>query len=139
MADLSITAASVLADTGSTTVSGTYGATVTAGETVYKDVADSNKWKPADANVSAAVAGSGGFGIALNGGADGQPADVLTAGLYTVGAAVLVGVTYVLSATAGGIAPDADISSGSYKTVIGVATTTAKVQVTPILSGETLA
>ncbi len=133
MAALTVTAANVVADSDATVVAGTFGDTVTAGQTVYKDASDSNKWKLADANVTAATAGSGSgsVGVAMNGGANGQPADILTGGKYTTGATNVVGTTYCVSPTAGGIEDDAAITSGMYKKVLGVAISAAKIEVIP--------
>lgn len=50
----------------------------------------------------------------------------MTAGTLTIGGTVVVGTVYVVSATAGGIAPSADLATGWYTTILGVATTAAK-------------
>lgn len=124
MADLSQTAASVVqVATGSNPAKapliGTAGATITAGKPVYLDTAE-NKWKLADNNVSALLAGSAGLGIALCGASDGQPIAVHQGGDINIGATLTVGETYLVSATAGAIAPIADIST-NYVSVLGVA------------------
>jgi hypothetical protein len=64
MADLTITAASVLAGSGAKKVNGTAGATITAGQAVYLDSAD-NEYKLAD-NDSATAAVRTVAGIALH-------------------------------------------------------------------------
>lgn len=124
MADLTVTAASVIAGSNAKTVAGTFGATITAGKAVYQDTSD-NKWKLADANLSAAAAVLG--GIALNGGSDGQPALIQTGGNINPGATVVVGTIYVLSATAGGICPAADLVSGMYTNIVGIGTTSSNI------------
>lgn len=131
MADLTITAANVLALAGSAVSRGVAGATVTAGQAVYLDTAD-GKWKLADNN-SATVAARTPGGIALNGAANGQPLSVLTSGPITIGAAVTAGVAYYLSDTPGGICPVADLGSGEFPTVIGIATsaTVLNVKINP--------
>ncbi len=122
MADLSITAANVVRSaTDAQTENGTAGATITAGQTVYKDEADSNKWKLADANASILTAAV--YGIALNGASNGQPLVVQTAGDITIGATLTVGAIYVQSGTAGGIAPTADLVTGWYSFIIGIGKT----------------
>ena len=126
MADLVITAANVLAGTGSTTSAGTLGATVTAGQAIVKN--SSNVWVLADSNHATAALRQAG-GIALNGGATGQPVKVLTAGLITIGATLTAGVAYYLSDTAGGICPVADIGAGEYVCQIGIATSTTVIDV----------
>lgn len=136
MADISITAASVLAGSGATTENGNLGATVTAGQAVYKDSAD-GLWKLADSN-SATVAARTPQGIALNGGATGQPVRVLREGNITIGGTLTAGVAYYLSDTPGGICPIADVGSGEYSTVLGIATTTAILAVKIQSSGVAL-
>jgi hypothetical protein len=64
MADLTITAANVIAGNSAKTETGTAGATVTAGQVVYKDSAD-NKFKLAD-NDSATAGLRSPYGIALH-------------------------------------------------------------------------
>ena len=63
-------------------------------------------------------------GVALNGGATGQPIIVAVSGKFNPGATVAVGTVYILSATAGGICPAADLASSSFCSVIGVGTDT---------------
>ena len=81
MADLTITAASVVAGEGASVKQGTAGATITAGKAVYRDGAD-GKYKLADSNGATATI-RGVDGIALNGASDGQPVSILTAGPLT--------------------------------------------------------
>jgi hypothetical protein len=137
MADLSITAASVLASSsGIIERRFTYGATVTAGQQLYLN--SSNQWVPGDSN--AAVTGNGVTdtnGISLNGGASGQPADVLIKDLggLTLGATLTVGQTYVRSSTAGGIAPISDLTSLDYTVILGVAKTAALLIFQPLAGG----
>jgi hypothetical protein len=126
MADLSITAANVVAVSGATTARGTAGATITAGQLVYLDSSD-NELKLADSNDTAAK--SVVVGVALHASLDGQPLAYLTSGQITIGATVSLGKVYVLSTTAGGIAPIDDIASTEYISVLGVATTTAIITV----------
>ncbi len=124
MADLTITAASVVKSTGARIENGILGATVTAGEVVYKDTTDSNKFKLCDVDDATALIRTP-YGIALNGGADGQPVQVQTGGLLTIGATVVVGTVYCGSDTPGGIMPVADLTSGDYVATLGIATTAA--------------
>lgn len=125
MADVSVTAAEVLPDTGTQKVEGTLGATVTAGQAVYLDTSTST-WKLADANLSAAAAAVG--GIALTGGVTGQAALICTGGTLDPGFTVGVGSIYVLSATAGGIAPVADLAQNMYSTALGIGITAAQLK-----------
>lgn len=132
MADLSLTAANVVAGTGAAKSSGTFGETVTQGETVYLKSSDGRLWK-ADANVSAAEAAV--RGIALNGGSAGQPAQILRSGPVTIGATVAVGQVYAQSTNAGKICPYSDLSTGHYPTVLGIATSTTVIEVLILAGG----
>ena len=103
MADLSITAASVVARGGSKAKNGAAGAAVTAGQLVYLEKS-SGTYKLADSNSGTAEARSP-DGIALNAAAVGQPLRVLVEGPITIGATLTAGVAYYASATPGGICP----------------------------------
>lgn len=127
MADISITAASVVAGANARTEQGTAGAAITAGQVLYKDAA-AGTWKLADSNSATAAARSP-DGIALNGAASGQPLQVLTGGDVTIGATLTAGVAYYLSDTPGGICPVADVGSGEYSTIIGIAESTTVLNV----------
>lgn len=116
MADLSITAANVATGAGAKVLRGTAGATVTAGDACYLDGAD-GRFKLGDCTTSAATAKV--VGIALNGASAGQPLALITSGALTAGATLTVGEVYVLS-EAGGIAPEGDLLSDDYVTVLGV-------------------
>ena len=132
MADLSITATSVIAGSDSVGENGFLGATVTAGQLVYKDSAD-GLWKLADANGVAAARTPG--GIALNGGVSGQPVRVHKSGDITLNAVLTVNTAYFLSDTAGGICPAADVGSGEYGTFVGIAKSTTVMKVNLTSSG----
>lgn len=119
MADLTVTASSCVA-VDATTVSGTAGVAITAGQAVYLDTT-TGKYALADANSATAAQRRAG-GIALNGAAANQPLKVATAGTITLGATMTAGVAYYLSDTPGGICPVADIGSGEYVCLIGFAT-----------------
>lgn len=137
MADLSITAANVAAVSGaSIDRSKNAGASVTAGQLVYLEAATST-WKLADCN-SATVEARTPTGIALHAAASGQPLAVLTAGPITIGATLTAGVAYYCSGTAGGIAPVADVTTGWYVTIVGIATSTTVLDVKFHASGVAL-
>lgn len=119
MADITITSSAVVAGDGATTVTGTAGAAITAGQAVYKD-STTGKYLLADSD-SATAAAKRAAGIALNGAALNQPLKVLTAGAVTIGATLTAGATYFLSNTAGGICPDADVGTGENVCLIGIA------------------
>lgn len=132
-ADLSITAASVIPGANARFQDGTAGASITAGQVVYADSSDSGKIKLADANASATTATV--LGIAAHAAASGQPVRVIIwDDDLTIGATVsMTAPVYVLSATAGGIAPVADLTTGWYPVVLFVAKSTTKVILKPLL------
>lgn len=133
MADLTITAGSVAMVSGTTEVM-TAGATITAGQAIYKDASDSNKAKLADANDTAAKAAA--YGIALNGASSGQPVSVLRTGVVNMGATLTVGEIYVVSDTAGGVAPEADlVNTNNFVTILGVGLTAANLDLKINASG----
>src|SRR6478735_1866171 len=105
MTDLAITPANVVTGAGASITHGFWGEVGLAGQAVYMDAA-TRKWLKADSN-SATVAAKTAGGIALNGGAIGQPVTVLTGGPVTIGATMVLGTPYYLSDAPGGICPDA--------------------------------
>lgn len=122
MVDLVITATSVTADLNSGTTTKAAGETIAAGQLVYL-AASTGKWMLADSNSATAEARVP-DGIALNGGAVNQPIMVKTKGEVTVNAVLTAGVAFYLSDTPGGICPVADVGSGEYPCVIGIARST---------------
>lgn len=121
MADLVITAASVLKQSTATTATGTAGAALTAGQTLYIDTADNDTLKLFDAD-SGTVAVRTLAGVALHAAATGQPIRYATAGPVTIGATTAPGRVYVGSDTAGGIMPEEDLDIGDYTAILGYAT-----------------
>ena len=112
MAALTITATQVLLASGPTKY-GTLGVAVTAGQSVYFD-ATTGTWKLAQGDGSAAEAGADGYGIALNGGAAGQPVLIALPGAKVTlgaGAAPAAGVVYSPGDTAGSLCPPGDMGS----------------------------
>lgn len=135
MADISITATSVVST--STTVGRAFaGATITAGQAVYLDTAGVLQLADCDSATAAARAP---LGIALNGGATGQPITYIKGGDLTMNAVLTKGGRYYLSATAGGIAPEADMTgSGKDVVLIGIARSTTVLAVLNLALGITL-
>jgi hypothetical protein len=133
MADITVTAANVVQGDGADVENGIFGATVTAGQVVYKDAAD-QRFKLCDANSGTAAARVP-YGIALNGGATGQPAAIQKAGNINPGGTVVVGQTYVASANAGGIAPVSDLATGHYVSHLGIGITSSLISMGIKVSG----
>lgn len=119
MTDVTVTAANVKPSTDARTRTGVAGATITAGQVVYLDSAD-NKLKLCDSD-SATAAARLPVGIALNGAAADQYVTYQYKGLLTVGGTLTKGLVYVASDTPGGIMPAADLETGDYTTVLGIA------------------
>ena len=137
MADISITAANVVKGSNAVVEPGTAGATITAGQVVYKDASD-GKYKLADAD-SATAAAKAPRGIALNGASNNQPLSILRSGDITIGATLTAGTAYYLSpTTAGGICPLADVASGDDVVLLGLAESTSVLAVDIQISGVTL-
>ena len=134
MANLSITAANVSAADGEVSKQEwTAGATITAGQVVYLDSTASNVAKLAQSDGTSAEAEI--QGIAMNGASSGQPVIIATSGDIDLGATLTVGTIYVLSQTAGGICPAADLTTGDYVSVIGVATAADNLEIALTNSG----
>lgn len=132
MADLTITAANVR---GAANLQyqkmGIAGAAITAGQAVYYD-STSDRYYLADADAGASAKAAG---IALCSCAAGQPFVFQYAGDVYLGAGA-AGVTYVVSSTAGGIAADADITTGKFKTVLGAGKTGSYITLDIFVSGQ---
>lgn len=138
MADISITAANVVASSSATILRNyNFGATVTAGQAVY--LTTSNTWALIDSN--AAVTGNELAtvkGIALGGGASGQPAAVCIKDTdFTPGGTLTNGTAVYSSVTAGGITHDVP-TTGAYPTVLGIAKSTTKLNLNPTASGAVI-
>lgn len=129
MADLTITPANV-ALAGSTTGAGPtvvqYGEAVTQGEPLYINSSD-GKYYLADADASATAAEATKLAM-TPGGADDYGIVAGAEMEVDLGATLTVGTTYVVSATAGGIAPIADLTTGDYTCIIGTAETASKIK-----------
>jgi hypothetical protein len=133
MAALSVTANNVKPGAGAVIEHGTAAVAVTAGQAVYLE-ASSGKYKLTDADSATAEARTV-RGIALHGAAVDQPLSIQTDGLITIGATVAPGVPYFSSATAGGIAPAADNTTGVYPTFIGFGVNTTQIDLNFVAAG----
>lgn len=105
-----------------------YGESVTQGMPLYQSSTDS-KWYQCDNNDGIAKARCAAIAITA-GAADGYglvalPANAAGISLVNLGATLVVGETYILSATKGAIAPVGDIASTNFVTILGVAKTAA--------------
>jgi len=135
MADITITAANVVAGTNAVIESGSAGETLTAGKVVAK--ADNGRFMLADNNsVTASLRVP--RGVALNGASAGQPLFVQRAGEVVIGATLTAGTEYWLSDAAGGICPRADLTSGESVVLLGIAKSTTVLNLDIQVSGVSL-
>lgn len=134
MADLTITATSVVAGGNAVVTNGVAGAAITAGQVVYLD-SGSGTYKLADNNLAGAEAPAG---IALNGAASGQRVAVQTAGKIAIGATLTAGSAYCLSSTGGGICPASDLTTGDVVVQLGLAVSTSVLDLRINAPGVTL-
>lgn len=124
MANISVTAASVATISNTKEDKGQAGVAVTQGQAVYLSTTD-NKWYLSDANVTAARTARTGI-VMTPAGIDEYFTVQQTAGAnIKFGATLVKGTTYVVSATAGAICPQADLTSGDAVIVLGVASSTS--------------
>lgn len=138
MADVSVTAANFIPGTNAVyRKDQKAGEAITRGQVVYRDKTDSNKWKKADANASALTAGNGtDIGLACQDVGANQYFDVLLEDDdLTPGFTSAVNTIYIMSATAGGIAPAADLTTGWYGIILMIGKSTSKTNFKPIKSG----
>jgi hypothetical protein len=137
MADLTVTPANVqpgaLDQIDKTSLAGT---AINAGDVVYKDAA-TGRWLLADNNSPTVAARTPG-GIALNTASNGQPLAVHKGGDMTPGATLAPGVAYYLSDTPGKICPVADLATGEFPSIIGIAKSTTVLSVGLNSSGVSL-
>jgi|GEM_PF-2483714 len=125
--DLSITAANVTPSANAVIREGIAGAAITAGKLLYRDPSASFTLKLADAN-DAGVNVRTVCGIAINSASVGTPCKyVISDPALVIGATVANGTVYILSATAGGVAPLTDLTTGWYLYVIGCGTSTTTI------------
>jgi len=121
----------------------TAGATITAGQPVYKNT-NTGKYEAAHATI---LAKSLAEGIALTGSSDLQPLVIQTTGIIDIGGTVLAGVCYVVDDTAGGIVEydrlqgSPGITTGDFVTVLGVGNdaTNKYIELSIVQSGVALA
>ena len=118
MADITVTATSVVPISASIQ-SGIAGETITAGQSLYIKAADGKLWKAqCDGTAEEATC----VGVAMNGAAVNQPVAYVADGSVNIGGTTSKATTYVVSATAGGIAPQADLVATNRISYVGYAT-----------------
>jgi hypothetical protein len=118
MPDLVITPTSVLLISGNKNAARLAEVAVSAGEVVYLNTTTS-KWNLAD-NTDTEKAGSLDIGLALNNAGIDQPLTVATVGaVIQWDATGTVTDFYYVSATGGGVAPTADVTTGMIVTQLG--------------------
>jgi len=123
MADISVTAANVKLVSGPTEQA-IAGATITAGQVLYKEAATKKMKLSDNDNATAEIRGIA--GIALHAALADQPIVFAKPGaVVDFGAVFTAGVEYYVSGTAGGICPRADVTTGDDPIRIGMAKTTA--------------
>lgn len=127
--DVAVTAGNVRTTTNTQLRRVVYGATVTAGQWLYKDTSDSDKYKPAQADGTLLESGgSSEIAWALTGGADTEFGDVAISGKVIVGGALGVGRVYIISNTVGLMTLPDDMVSTWYTGIIGVASSTTELE-----------
>lgn len=137
MADITITAANVVAGTNAKISHGVAGVAVTAGQWVYLD-STTGKYGLADTDSATAGVRSA-IGVALNTAAANQPLAVQSDGQITIGGAILAGVAYYLSGTPGGMAPVADVIAGDYPLIVGMGVSTTVLDISIVYPAVVLA
>lgn len=131
MADLTITAADMgVADLGVATRIVQAGEAVTQGQPGYPS---GGKYYQCDADDTSATAAATGIFL-TPAGIDGY-AIFATSGTILIGATLVVGELYVVSATKGGICPIGDLTTGDYVTILGVASSASTLALDPSPSG----
>ena len=120
MVDFVITPANVLPGSDASIKHGSLaGEAITQGRAVY--LADATKkWMLADSNSATAEARRA-TGMSLNSASLNQPLSVQQGGTYGAGTTLTPGVAVYLSDTPGGICPVADVGTGEYVEIIGIA------------------
>jgi len=133
MANLSQTAANVAAGGNNVSFSLVQaGEAVTQGQPVYQS-SSTLKYLQTDANDTAAKADA--KGIALTPAASDGYFLLAKGGPVNLGATLAIGTLYAVSATKGAICPVADLATSDYVTILGIATTTALIDLKISVSG----
>jgi len=134
MADIIVVPADVLVYDGAASNVGIAGEAITAGETLFLHTDGALYLALCDTALHAAAKG-----VALNNADPDQPVSYVTGGGLNPGVAVVVGTVYGVTDTAGGISGIVDRGATDYMTVLGVATTTSRIELRIWASGYKLA
>lgn len=138
-ADISITSTNVVPSAAAIPRNAIAGVAITAGKLVYKSATDQKLYLTDGDSATAAVRDC--IGIAVVTAAAGTPCVYVTEDpALVIGATVTNGTIYVMSATPGGIAPAADLTTGWYAAVVcvGTSTTTVAFRARPLRTGTAL-
>lgn len=132
MVDYAITAANVINGTNGRVRTGTVGpSAITAGQSLIMSA--NGTLNPAQADVLANVQGYA--GVSLNPADPGQTVSYIVSGNYASGATASPGDLAVVSAaTAGGLAPIADLGTGNAVQIVGIFTDTSNIRM--VASGD---
>lgn len=126
MADVVQTAANVTWVSGTRPFVGKAGATIPAGAPVYLDTT-TGEYLLADADTDAASVVAG---VSISGGVDGRDMVIAPPGaVINWGATLTAGTIYVASATAGAVAPWADLGTGDYVNVLCIGAGSANAEI----------
>lgn len=106
------------------------GVTIVAGNFVYIASDDTLALAADDSAAHANMAG-----VALNGGAPGQPVQYQSEGLVNLGGTLAIGTVYGPGDTPGAVHPNSDLSTGDFVTIAGIAVTAALLQLRINASG----
>ena len=136
MADITVTAANVHIYGGAIIEVVQFGEAMTAGQSTYQLSSDLKYYK-ADTDASAAAAAA--KGVVITGAATGAYGVICNSGAIDVGATLTVGVPYIVSATAGGIAPAPDFAgyTGAFEQHLGYASAADTLVLAPATTGAT--
>lgn len=123
MADVTVTSSTVKVGNTSTVVNrGTAAESISAGQPVYIDVGTASKLRKAAATGATQASA---VGIALNAAESDQPVFYAASGVlkFDTASTLVKGTVYIVSANASGgrIAPAADLATGQFGTVLGIA------------------
>ena len=131
MADLTQTPANVRINSTTQLTKVVAGETVAPGEPAYRLAADGEYYQAGASTAALAEAA----GVFINYADDGDVAYIAIGGTIDLGATLAVGAVYVVSNTTGNIMPSSDLSTGEFSTVLGIATTTALLDLSIKASG----